>query len=79
MNSARTFFFAILRDFIGLRQVEIQIPEQTNVAGFKSILAEKYPVLSRLMNLTLVAVNHDYAMDEVLIPINAEVALFLPV
>ena len=49
------------------------------VAGFKSILTEKYPALAELEEHVLVAINHEYAFDEAIIPNQAEIALFLPV
>ncbi len=79
MNSVKTFFFAILRDRVGMRLVEIQIPAQTNVAEFKAILVEKFPTLNELVNHALVAVNQEYAFDDSVIPSHAEIALFPPV
>lgn len=79
MNHVKTFFFATLRDRMGTRLVEIQIPPQTNVEGFKTILAEKFPALNGLVNHSLVAVNQEYASDDFVIPDCAEIALFPPV
>ena len=79
MNHVTTLFFATLRDRAGVRSVELQIPSQTNVAGFKSILVEKFPALDGLMNHTLVSINHEYVLDDSLIPDQAEIALFPPV
>jgi len=79
MNQITTLFFATLRDRAGVKSVELQIPPQTNVADFKTLLAEKYPALAGLMNHTLVSINHEYAFDETIIPDRAEIALFPPV
>ncbi len=79
MNKVTALFFATLRDRMGIKSVELQIPLQTNVMGFRNLLIEKYPVLSELMNHTLVSINHEYAFDEALIPDDAEIALFPPV
>jgi molybdopterin converting factor subunit 1 len=79
VNSVRTFFFATLRDRLGMRLVEIQIPADTNVAGFKRILVEKFPLLNGLVSSALVAVNQEYAYDDAVIPADAEIALFPPV
>jgi len=79
MNNVKTFFFATLRDRVGVRLVEVQIPAQTNVAGFKNILVEKFPALNGFMNHALVAVNQEYAFDDAVIPNGAEIALFPPV
>ena len=79
MNQVKTLFFATLRVRAGVKSIEMQIPSQTNVAGFKTLLIEKFPVLSGLMHHTLVSINHEYVFDETIIPESAEIALFPPV
>lgn len=79
MNSVKILFFATLRDRVGVRSVELQIPAQTNVAGFKSILIEKFPALNGLMSHTLISMNQEYVFDSIIILENAEIALFPPV
>lgn len=79
MNQITTLFFATLRDRVGVKSVEFQIPLQTNVANFKTILTERFPALVGLMSHTLVSINHEYAFDESIIPKDAEIALFPPV
>jgi molybdopterin converting factor small subunit len=59
--------------------VELQIPPETNVAGFKSILTQKYPALAGLEGHVLVAINHEYVFDGAIIPEHAEIAVFPPV
>ena len=79
MNSVKVFFFATLRDRVGVRSAEIQIPAQVNMAGFKAILVREFPALSGIVNHALMAVNQEYAFDDFVIPANAEIALFPPV
>lgn len=79
MNQVKTLFFATLRDRVGIRSVEIQIPVQTNVAVFKTLMIERFPTLKGLMDHMLVSVNQEFALDDVVIPENAEIALFPPV
>lgn len=79
MNTVTTLFFATLRDRIGVRSVELQIPQQTTVANLKNILTEKYPILGEHMRHILVSVNHEYVFEEFIIPDRAEIALFPPV
>ena len=79
MNQVTALFFATLRDRMGVKSVELQIPLETNVADFKTLLIEKYPALAGLMNHTLVSINHEYVFDEAIIPDHAEIALFPPV
>ena len=79
MITIQILFFATLRDRTGIRSVEMQIPEQTNMAAFKSVLTQKFPSLSGALDHTLVAVNQEYVFDEAIVPANAEIALFPPV
>lgn len=79
MNTITALFFATLRDRAGVKSVELQIPLQTNVADFKTILTERFPALVDLMSRALVSINHEYVFDETIIPDRAEIALFPPV
>lgn len=79
MNIVTALFFATLRDRAGVRSIELEIPSQTNVAEFKTLLTEKIPALSGLLNHTLISINREYVFDEAMIPSNAEIALFPPV
>lgn len=76
MHTIKVLFFASLRDRLGARSIELQIPAQTNVAGLKIILMERFLILKESLGRVLVSVNHEYAFDDVIIPNNAEVALF---
>jgi molybdopterin converting factor subunit 1 len=79
MNQVTALFFATLRDRAGIKSVELQIPPKTNISQFKSILTDRYPALLDLLSHTLVAINHEYALDDSIIPDHAEIGLFPPV
>jgi len=79
MNHVKALFFATLRDHVGTRSVELEIPSETDVAHLKKILIERFPVLRGLMGHMLISVNQEYVFDEAMIPDNAEIALFPPV
>jgi molybdopterin converting factor subunit 1 len=79
VNRIKLLFFATLRDRAGTRSLELDIPADTTVKGLKEKLSEDYPNLKDSMKSVLIAVNHEYAFDEALIPENAEIALFPPV
>ena len=72
-------FFATLRDRAGAKSLEIDIPEGTTVKGLKDQVAREYPGLQASMQTALISINHEYAFDDALVPVNAEVALFPPV
>jgi molybdopterin converting factor subunit 1 len=79
MNHVKTLFFATLRDHVGVRSMEFEIPAETTVSSFKSILIQRFPVLQGSMSHTLISVNKEYAFDNAIIPDAAEIALFPPV
>jgi molybdopterin converting factor subunit 1 len=79
MKNVRTLFFATLREYVGVRSLDLQVPVQTDVAGLKALLIEKFPVLRGLMGHVLISVNHEYVFDDAILPEDAEVALFPPV
>jgi len=79
MNQVNAIFFATFRERAGIKSMELQIPPETNVAGFKSILIQKFPALADLQGHMVVAINHEYVFDGAIIPDHAEIALFPPV
>ncbi len=79
MNHIKVLFFATLRDRLGTRSVDLDMPAGATVSTLKSELAVRYPVLRELIDHTLVAVNREYVFDPAVIPDDAEVALFPPV
>ena len=72
-------FFATLRDRVGTRSIQMQIPSGTTVAGLRTMLSEKYVPLSGLVDHSLVSINQEYVFNDNEIPEGAEVALFPPV
>lgn len=79
MNKVTIAFFASLRELAGLPKVELELPDGARVADLKIHLMERLPVMRSAMSMALFAVNHEYATDDVPIPVGAEVAVFPPV
>jgi molybdopterin synthase catalytic subunit len=78
-NSITLLFFATIKEKTGSKTGSLEIPEGCRVADLKRLLCEKYPALKGTIDRTLVAVNQNYALDDELVPMYAEVALFPPV
>jgi molybdopterin converting factor subunit 1 len=72
-------FFATLRDYAGIKSIELDLAPETTVQGLKRHLAKNYPKLTEPMKTVLVAINHEFGFDENVIPDGAEVAMFPPV
>jgi molybdopterin converting factor subunit 1 len=79
MNSVKILFFATLRDYAGLKEIELEIPSGTTINGLTDMLVTTYPGLEKVKNMVLTAVNHEYASGEFTIPEGAEIAFFPPV
>jgi molybdopterin converting factor subunit 1 len=79
MNQVKVLFFATLRDYAGVKTLNMELPIGMTVAGLKTLLVEKYPKLSPARDSIMTSVNREYAGDDMLVPLNAEIALFPPV
>lgn len=64
---------------VGVREIELQISEQTNVGELKRLLADKYPNIAPMLSSVIVAINREFALDSDVIPDDAELAIFPPV
>lgn len=71
--------FASLRDVIGKQKIYVEFTGELTVSKLKEILFAQYPQLDFRSKKIIVAVNRNFAMDNDLIPRNAEIALFPPV
>jgi len=79
MNRIKILFFATLRDRAGAKSLEIDIPEGATVQGVKDQISRDFPNLKQSMESVLISINREYAFDEAVVPVNAEVAMFPPV
>jgi molybdopterin converting factor subunit 1 len=79
MNNIRVLFFATLRDYIGQKSMELEIPLGTTVDGLTNLLVATFPRLDEVKGSMIAAINREYAADEQVIPQGAEIAFFPPV
>ncbi len=75
----QVLFFAQARQLVGSPQVEIPWADGETVGQLKERLTERHPSLHPLISKLLVAVNNQYANDDVSIQRSDEVACFPPV
>ena len=71
--------FAAARDAAGRSPVEVVISDDASVADLRAALVQSIPELKPLQASLLVAVNNQYAADDLLLKTNDEVACFPPV
>ena len=74
----KLLLFGITKDIIGRSSYEIEVEEGAVVRDLKATLIAQYPKLTDLASL-MVAVNNQYAADEVTLQHSDEVALIPPV
>ncbi len=79
MNRIKLLFFATVRDRVGLKSLEMDVPADMTIHQLKEKLVGEYPALKEALHAVLMTVNREYAFDETVIPPNAEIALFPPV
>ena len=79
MNRVKLLFFATIRERMGVKSLELDIPTSLTIQGLKEKLSGDHPQVKESMKSVLVAINHEYALDEAVIPQNAEIGMFPPV
>lgn len=79
MSKVKLLFFATLRDRAGTKSAEVELPDGTTVAALKDRISQDFPNLKSSIPSVLVAINREYAPDEMIVPDGADVAFFPPV
>jgi molybdopterin converting factor subunit 1 len=74
----KTLFFGITTDFVGASELQIDVTENTSVKDFKSVLKKAYSQLERI-NTYAIAVNEEYATDDLILENGDVVAVIPPV
>ena len=72
-------YFATLRDYRGLRQERLTLPDGATVAELKAILCKRHSNLAPALEAAILSVNREYAFPKDEIHDGDEVALFPPV
>lgn len=79
MNRVKLLFFATLRERMGMKSLDLDVPTDLTIQGLKNRLSEEYPNVKESMQSVLITINREYAFDEAVIPLNAEIGMFPPV
>jgi molybdopterin converting factor subunit 1 len=79
MHKVKVLFFANLRDYVGEKSVEFEIPNGMTVKGLTDVLVINYPGLEKVKESMIAAIDREFAADEQTIPEGAEIAFFPPV
>ncbi|MCC6300694.1 MAG: molybdopterin converting factor subunit 1 [Anaerolineales bacterium] len=79
MNHIKLLFFATIRERMGTKSLDLELPTDSTIRDLKVNLSEKYPNIKDSLKSVLVTVNREYAFDEAVIPSDAEIGMFPPV
>jgi molybdopterin converting factor subunit 1 len=71
--------FAAAKERLGRDRVSIDLPPDTTVGELRTILAAAHPALTGILAQSRLAVDSEYAADEMVIPATAEIACIPPV
>jgi molybdopterin converting factor subunit 1 len=78
-NQARVLFFATLREKTGKNEITLEFPQGSRISDVKNLVLEKFPALNQYMDTMILALNHEFAFDDDVVPNDAEIAVFPPV
>ena len=76
MTKITVLFFATIRDHMGARQIEVDLPSHSGVDDLVKLLISIKPDSSAVLENALVSINKEYAFGDETIPDGAEVAFF---
>ena len=79
MNRVKLLFFATIRERMGMKSLDLEVPAELTIQELKHQLSEEYPKVKESMKSVLITINREYAFDEAVIPLNAEIGMFPPV
>jgi molybdopterin converting factor subunit 1 len=77
--TVRVRLFARARELAGVDAVNVDLPAGGTVADLRTRLGEAFPALRPLVPRSAVAVNEEFATEDMILSAAAEVALLPPV
>lgn len=75
----KVMLFANFRELVGSRQVQVSLADGSTVKDLRIQLTKDFPILDKAIGSALISVNRQFAFDEDVMPVDAEVAVFPPV
>jgi molybdopterin synthase catalytic subunit len=75
----RLLLFATLKDIVGAREMQLDLPSGTTIADLLTRLERDYPGIKGYRPVVLTAINEEYVNQSSAIADGDEVAIFPPV
>ena len=63
MHRVKILLYATLRDYVGSKAIELDIPAGTTVQGLTDLMVNKYPHLEKVRDSMMAAIDREYAAD----------------
>lgn len=76
MITVKVLFFATIRSAIGIKDLELEVPENSSIQDLKDIISDLYPHAKPTMEFMLTSVNRVFSDEMTIIPDQAEIAFF---
>jgi len=76
MITVKVLFFATIRSVIGIKDLELELPENSSIQDLKDIISDLYPQAGPTMEFMLTSVNRVFSDEMTIIPDQAEIAFF---
>ena len=75
----KLLFFATLKDIVGKRELDIEVPSGATVNDLWEHLESRYPAIGRYRSIVLTSLNEEYVDRGAIVSDGDEVAMFPPV
>ncbi len=75
----RVLLFAAAKESVGQDSITVELPDTATVADLRKQLVSEYPVIRDLVARSFIAVDQQFASNDVLIADAKEIALIPPV
>ena len=75
----RVKFFSAHREAVGKNEIKIELKEKTSIDKMLKMLITDYPRLRKLIDFTILSLNHSRASGNELLKDGDEVAIFPPI
>lgn len=79
MTTVHIRLYAGLRDMIGAREIDMELPPGATIAALRDRLGEQYPVVQSFLPVLVCAVDEEYVPSEHVLRDGDHVALIPPV
>lgn len=74
----KTLFFGITTDLVNASELQIEVDENISIGTFKNVLKNRFSTLEKIDSYAI-ALNEEYAQDEVILKEKDIVAVIPPV